>query len=114
MKIHAPTAGWIGGAETILATACHKQFHCMGWYQMFLGCITIRWGEAYQLYTNKVYYNSDQWITPLIELLWQSWCHCTEESARQLLHEIQLQIKLRYADYQDNPNFILQCHQYLF
>jgi hypothetical protein len=69
-KFCAMTSGRIGVAATILATAGYEQFYSIGWYQMLLGRISLKWENAFRLYTTTtVALCSSSWTTTLVQLL---------------------------------------------
>jgi hypothetical protein len=71
IHLRALTAGSLHAGDTLLKTAFKEQFSTIGWYQMLLGRISVKWGKAYAAYVGSSCTTQQQisWSSLLITLL---------------------------------------------
>ena len=121
------TAGSLKGTDMLLTTAFNEQFHSIGWGNLFHGRISKLWGKTVSQ-INKSPFSSypTTWAAQTILYLWQYtrviWEHrnqvvhgaTDQEKAARIKQAIDQQVRDLYSSFQNNPEFILTRHQYLF
>jgi hypothetical protein len=125
--VHPHTARSLKGTDMLPTMAFNEQFHTIGWYNLFHGHISMLWGKTVSQ-INKSPFSSfpTTWAAKTILYLWQCtrfiWEHrnqvvhgtTNQEKAAKIKQSIDQQVRDLYSSFQNNPNFILTRHQYLF
>lgn len=116
------------GPDVIPTAAYHEQVHEIGWYQLCLGRLSIKWSTAVHSYSKAAGHliNSTRWSSLAIQAIWQYikalWQHWNElvhgsiieEEANHILQQIHNQVHSHYENYEEDNNYVLQRHAYLF
>ncbi len=127
-RSRAPTFGSLYGPDVLIMEAYYEQFHVLGWYQLSLGRISLKWAvavEAYQQAENNLA-TGGLWSSLLIAALWKHiknlWKHrneivhssTTDATATIILKGLKVQVRQHYAAFSGDPGYVLPRHAYLF
>jgi hypothetical protein len=125
--VRALTAGTLKGTDMLLTMAFNKQFHTIGWRNLFQGRISILWGHAVLQITKSSYSSlSTTWSAQTILYLWKYtrsiWMHrnqvvhgkTDQDIANKIMESIHDQVRNSFTTFRTNSNFILSHHHYLF
>lgn len=125
--VRAQVAGSLRAADVLLTSAFQEQYHTVGWFQLFLGRISLKWEKAAHAYCSREGGTlTTAWSSNVIHQLWRftrsMWNNRNsivhgkdaETAATRILQDLYQQVRTLYEEYQSNPNIILSRHQHLF
>ncbi len=126
-SVRAQVAGSLRAADILLTSAFQEHYHTVGWFQLFLGRISLKWEKAAHAYCSREGGTlPTAWSSNVIHHLWRftrsMWNNRNgivhgkdaETTATRILHYLHQQACILYDEYQSNPNIILTRHQHLF
>jgi hypothetical protein len=124
----APTYGSLFRPDILLMSAYYEQFHKLGWFQICLGQISLKWSQAVTSYQIPIcpHFNGNRWAVAFITLMWkfthQLWHHrnqlvhgeTVDEAVSTQLSILHNKVTYQYQQYQNVSSYVLPRHEYLF
>jgi hypothetical protein len=70
-RSRAPTFGSLQGLDILVTSVYYEQFHQLGWFQLCLGHISLKWSRAVAAYSAPIHptFDVDRWATNVISLM---------------------------------------------